>query len=78
MDFSKISQAIKMIGGAGLGAPLIILMILAMVVLPLPPFVLDLFFTFNIAFALIILLVVIYVKAGFECRFDADCAARRA
>ncbi|MGR9115081.1 MAG: flagellar biosynthesis protein FlhA [Gammaproteobacteria bacterium] len=66
MDVSKINHAIKMISGAGLGAPLIILMILAMVVLPLPPFVLDLFFTFNIAFALIILLVVIYTLKPLE------------
>ena len=44
----------------GLGAPLLILMLLALLILPLPPFLLDLFFTFNIAFSLIILLVVIY------------------
>ena len=66
MDLSKITQALKMISGAGLGAPLVILMILVMVVLPLPPFVLDLFFTFNIAFALIILLVVIYTLKPLE------------
>ncbi len=36
------------------------LMLLAMVVLPLPPFLLDLFFTFNIALSLIVLLVVVY------------------
>ncbi len=47
-------------GGMGLGAPVVILMLLSMVVLPLPAFLLDLFFTFNIAFSLIILLVVIY------------------
>ncbi len=60
MDFNKILTTLKLIGGAGLGAPAVILMILAMVILPLPPFVLDLFFTFNIAFSLIILLVVVY------------------
>jgi flagellar biosynthesis protein FlhA len=60
MDFTKILTTLKLIGGAGLGAPAVILMILAMVILPLPPFVLDLFFTFNIAFSLIILLVVVY------------------
>ncbi|MGR9045196.1 MAG: flagellar biosynthesis protein FlhA [Gammaproteobacteria bacterium] len=66
MDFSKLNQTLKMIRSAGLGAPLVILMILAMVVLPLPAFVLDLFFTFNIAFALIILLVVIYTLKPLE------------
>jgi len=45
---------------------LVIVMILAMVVLPLPPFLLDLFFTFNIAFSIIILLVVIYTRKPLE------------
>ncbi|MEQ1637513.1 MAG: flagellar biosynthesis protein FlhA [Methylococcales bacterium] len=60
MEFSKVTAALKVIGGAGLGAPAVIIMILAMIILPLPPFILDLFFTFNIAFSLIILLVVVY------------------
>jgi len=34
--------------------------LLAMIVLPLPPFLLDLFFTFNIALSLVVLLVVVY------------------
>jgi flagellar biosynthesis protein FlhA len=38
-------------------APLFIVMVLAMMVLPLPPFILDLFFTFNIAMALMVMLV---------------------
>jgi flagellar biosynthesis protein FlhA len=50
----------RQIGAGGLGAPLLILMLLAMVVLPLPPFLLDLFFTFNIALSLVVLLVVVY------------------
>ena len=40
-----------------LGAPLFIVMVLAMMVLPLPAFVLDVFFTFNIAMALMVVLV---------------------
>ncbi len=43
-----------------LAAPVLILMILAMMVLPLPAFALDLFFTFNIALSIIVLLVAIY------------------
>ncbi|MFN3164967.1 MAG: flagellar biosynthesis protein FlhA [Pseudohongiellaceae bacterium] len=46
----------------GLGAPLLIIMLLAMMILPLPPFILDFFFTFNIALSLIILLVAVYVS----------------
>lgn len=45
---------------SGLGAPLVLITILAMVVLPLPPFALDVFFTFNIALSLVVLLATIY------------------
>jgi len=38
-------------------APLFIVMVLAMMVLPLPAFALDVFFTFNIAMALMVMLV---------------------
>lgn len=44
----------------GLGAPLLVMAILAMMVIPLPPFLLDVFFTFNIALSLIVLLAVVY------------------
>ena len=45
-----------------LAGPVLILLILAMMVLPLPPFMLDLFFTFNIAISVIVMLVAINVK----------------
>ena len=38
-------------------APLFIVMVLAMMVLPLPAFALDIFFTFNIAMALLVMMV---------------------
>ena len=44
-----------------LAGPVLILMILSMMVLPLPPFMLDLFFTFNIAISVIVMLVAINV-----------------
>ncbi len=66
MDFSKITSALKLLGKAELGAPVAVIMLLAMIILPLPGFVLDLFFTFNIAFSLIILLVVIYTLKPLE------------
>ena len=44
----------------GLGVPFLLVSMLAMMVLPLPPLMLDLFFTFNIALSLVVLLVVIY------------------
>ncbi|MBA4344127.1 MAG: flagellar biosynthesis protein FlhA [Methylibium sp.] len=42
---------------SALGAPLAVILILSMMVLPLPPFVLDLFFTFNIAMAIMVMMV---------------------
>jgi len=46
----------------GLGAPLIVLALLAMVVVPLPPVLLDALFSFNIAISLVVLLAVVSVK----------------
>jgi flagellar biosynthesis protein FlhA len=43
-----------------LAAPLLVVLILAMMILPLPPLLLDLLFTFNIALALIVMLVAVY------------------
>lgn len=60
MDLTKLKSVLGLIGRAELGAPVVIMIILAMVILPLPAFLLDIFFTFNIAFSLIILLVVVY------------------
>lgn len=45
-----------------LAGPVLILIILSMMVLPLPAFMLDLFFTFNIAISVIVMLVAINVK----------------
>jgi len=42
---------------SALGAPIAVLLILSMMVLPLPPFVLDLLFTFNIAMAVMVMMV---------------------
>src|SRR5437899_8416827 len=47
-------------GSKALAAPAIIIMLLAMMVLPLPAFVLDVFFSFNIALAIIVLLTSLY------------------
>ncbi|HVL75910.1 MAG TPA: flagellar biosynthesis protein FlhA [Noviherbaspirillum sp.] len=43
-----------------MAAPILIVMILAMMVLPLPPFALDILFSFNIALAIIVLLTSLY------------------
>ncbi len=46
----------------GVGAPLLLMAMLAMMVIPLPPFLLDILFTFNISLALVVLLAGIYSK----------------
>jgi len=46
---------------AGIGVPVGVLAVLAMVVLPLPPFALDVLFTFNIALSIMIVVAVFYV-----------------
>ena len=43
-----------------LAVPMVMLLILAMLLLPLPPFLLDVLFTFNIALALVVMLVSAY------------------
>ena len=46
----------------GIGTPLLVVCSLGMVILPMPAFMLDILFTFNIALALLVLLVAIYTR----------------
>ncbi len=46
----------------GLGAPLLLLAVLAMIVLPLPPMALDVLFTFNIALSVLVAMAVVNVS----------------
>ena len=48
--------------GTGVGAPIALLGILAMMIVPLPAFALDALFTFNIALSLVIVVSVFNVK----------------
>jgi flagellar biosynthesis protein FlhA len=50
----------------GVGVPVGVLAVLAMVVLPLPPIILDVLFTFNIALSLVIVMAVFYVARPVE------------
>jgi flagellar biosynthesis protein FlhA len=50
----------------GIGVPVGVLAVLSMVVLPLPPMVLDILFTFNIALSLVIVMAVFYVSRPVE------------
>lgn len=49
-----------------LAGPILILIILSMMVLPLPPFILDLLFTFNIALSIMVLLVAMFTQRTLE------------
>ena len=49
-----------------LAGPILILMILSMMVLPLPAFILDLLFTFNIALSIMVLLVAMFTQRTLE------------
>ena len=60
MNAVAVLDNVKQFGARGLGAPIVLMIILGMVVLPLPPIALDIFFTFNIALSLVVALVVVY------------------
>lgn len=46
----------------GLGAPIIVLALMGMVILPMPPILLDALFSFNIALSLVIILVCVFTQ----------------
>jgi flagellar biosynthesis protein FlhA len=50
----------------GIGVPVGVLAVLAMIVLPLPPMALDILFTFNIALSIVIMMAVFYVSRPVE------------
>ena len=51
---------VRAVSRNGLGAPLLLMVMMAMIVVPLAPFMLDVFFSFNISLALVVLLVTVY------------------
>tara|TARA_R110002167_G_scaffold361090_3_gene579044 strand:+ start:1333 stop:3519 length:2187 start_codon:yes stop_codon:yes gene_type:complete len=60
MQESTMFQQIRFLASGNIAIPLILVAILGMMILPVPPFLLDLLFTFNIALALVVLLVCVY------------------
>ena len=62
MRYERLIQTLREIPLSGLGAPIVMMIILLMVVIPLPAFLLDVFFTFNIALSLVVLLASVYVR----------------
>ena len=56
----SMGNNVRALVGLGLGTPLLVLTLLGMMLVPLPPLLLDLLFTFNIALSLVVLLVAVY------------------
>ncbi|MGD9842996.1 MAG: FHIPEP family type III secretion protein, partial [Steroidobacteraceae bacterium] len=51
---------------SGLGVPVGVMLVLAMIIVPMPPFLLDVLFTFNIALSLVVVMAVFYVARPLE------------
>jgi flagellar biosynthesis protein FlhA len=66
MELSEILNRVQGTAARGIGAPLLLLVLLAMMVVPLPPLALDALFTFNISLSLVVLLVAVYVTRPLE------------
>ncbi|WP_175485516.1 flagellar biosynthesis protein FlhA [Pseudoxanthomonas sp. GM95] len=62
MSVNGVMGAVK----SGAAAPLVVVAMLAMVIVPLAPIVLDGLFTINIALSLVVMLAVVYVKRPLE------------
>lgn len=57
---SGVRSGLGILRQGNLGVPVLLLIILGMMTLPIPPFLLDVLFTFNIALAIVVLLVCVY------------------
>lgn len=57
---TNMRSGLALLKQGNLGVPLLLLVILGMMTLPVPPFLLDVFFTFNIALSIVVLLVGVY------------------
>ncbi|MEK0432536.1 MAG: Flagellar biosynthesis protein FlhA [Pseudomonadota bacterium] len=62
LSLSTIRQNLAKFDYTGLGIPILVLLIMAMLVLPLPPFLLDFLFTFNIVASLVIIMISISTR----------------
>ena len=59
LTLSNIRQDLSKIELSGLGIPFLVLLIISMLVLPLPAFLLDFLFTFNILLGVVIIMIAI-------------------
>jgi len=57
-----VINTLRGFGRSGLGAPILMMMMMSMIIVPLAPFMLDALFSFNISLALVVLLVTVYSR----------------
>jgi len=66
MDRALVLNNVKTLTRGNLGVPLMLMGLLGMMILPMPAFLLDVFFTFNITLSIVILLVCVYALRPME------------
>jgi len=66
MDRALVLHNVKSLTRGNLGIPLMLVALLGMMTLPMPAFLLDVLFTFNIALSIVILLVCVYALRPME------------
>ena len=66
MDRALVLNNVKSLTRGNLGIPLMLMGLLGMMILPMPAFLLDVFFTFNITLSIVILLVCVYAMRLME------------
>ncbi len=57
---SAVVSSLRQFSRQGLGAPILLILMMAMIVVPLAPLMLDALFSFNISLALVVMLVTVY------------------
>ena len=62
VTLSGIRQDLSNFDFSGLGIPVLVLLIITMLVLPLPPVLLDILFTFNIVVGLVIIMIAVNIS----------------
>ncbi|MDV2077609.1 flagellar biosynthesis protein FlhA [Marinobacter xestospongiae] len=66
MDRALVLNNVKSLTRGNLGIPLMLIALLGMMILPMPTFLLDVLFTFNITLSIVILLVCVYALRPME------------
>ena len=66
MNFLNLPTWMNKLGSRNIAAPLIIILLLSMMILPLPAIILDVLFSFNIALAILVLLIGLQTKKALD------------